>query len=119
TRLFLRCGAAYLSFMSHPAEDDRLADGQPLPRPLDGPERARVGPHLPPEVLHRLIRQAGLDRCVDLVEVLSREQLTAVLDLDLWHTPFRGGGEQLDTDRFGEWLEALVGRDAATAARVV
>ena len=104
--------------MAHPAEDERLADRNQLQRRLDGPELARVAPHLPPEVLHRLIRQAGLERCVDLVEALSREQLTAVLDLDLWHAPLPGGAEELDADRFGEWLETLVGRDAATAARV-
>jgi hypothetical protein len=105
--------------MAHPAEDERLADRNQLQRRLDGPELARVAPHLPPEVLHRLIRQAGLERCVDLVEALSREQLTAVLDLDLWHAPLPGGAEELDADRFGEWLETLVGRDAATAARVL
>ena len=86
----------------------RPAEGQRLARLLEGPELGRVAPHLPPEVLHRLIRRAGLEHCVELVEALSREQLTAVLDLDLWSAPLASGDEQFDADRFGEWMEALV-----------
>ena len=97
----------------------RPAEGQRLARLLEGPELGRVAPHLPPEVLHRLIRRAGLEQCVELVEALSREQLTAVLDLDLWSAPRASGDEQFDADRFAEWVEALVDRDVATAARVV
>ncbi|PYQ46254.1 MAG: hypothetical protein DMF77_01545, partial [Acidobacteria bacterium] len=100
-------------------DSDRAADGQRLQRVLEGPELATVAPHLPPEVLHRLIRHAGLEQCVDLVEALSREQLAAVLDLDLWRAPLPGADAELDADRFGEWVEALVGRDAAAAARVI
>jgi hypothetical protein len=70
-------------------------------------------------VLHRLIRHAGLEQSVDLVATLSGKQLTAVLDLDLWRAPLAGADEELDADRFGEWVEALAGRDAATAARVI
>jgi len=106
--------------MSKRTEDsDRAADGQRLQRFLEGPELATVAPHLPPEVLHRLIRHAGLEQCVDLVEALSRKQLAAVLDLDLWRAPLPGADEELDADRFGEWVEALVGHDAAAAARVI
>jgi hypothetical protein len=97
----------------------RPTEGQRLARVLEGAELARVAPHLPPEVVHRLIRAAGLERCVALVEALSREQLTAVLDLDLWSAPHASGDEQFDAERFAEWLEVLVSRDATTAARVV
>jgi len=106
--------------MAKRTEDgDRAADGQRLQRVLDGPELARVAPHLPPEVLHRLIRHVGLEQSVDLVEALSEKQLTAVLDLDLWRAPLAGADEELDADRFGDWVEALVARDAAAAARVI
>lgn len=106
--------------MSKRTEDsDRAANGQRLQRLLDVPELARVAPHLAPEVLHRLIRHAGLEQCVDLVEALSRKQLTAVLDLDLWRALLPGVDEELDADRFGEWVEALAARDADTAARVI
>ena len=106
--------------MSKSTKDgDRAADGQGLQRLLEGPDLARVAPHLAPEVLHRLIRHAGLEQCVDLVEAFSPKQLTAVLDLDLWRAPLSGADEELDADRFGEWVEALFGRDAATAARVI
>src|SRR4051812_37362078 len=94
---------------------DRAADGQRLQRLVDGPELARVAPHLAPEVLHRLIRHVGLEQSVELVEALSPTQLTAVLDLDLWSAPLPGANEELDADRFAEWMEALAGRDAATA----
>jgi hypothetical protein len=106
--------------MSKRREDgDRAADGRRLQRLLDGHDLARVAPRLAPEVLHRLIRHAGLEQCVDLVETFSRKQLTAVLDLDLWRAPLPGANGELDADRFGQWVEALVGRDAATAARVI
>ena len=106
--------------MSKRGEDGGpAANEQRLQRLLQGPELAKVAPHLPPEVLHRLIGHAGLEQCVDVVEALSRPQLTAVLDLDLWRSPLPGADEVLDTDRFGEWVETLVGRDAATAARVI
>ena len=36
------------------------------------------------------------------------EQLTSVLDLDLWRHAQPGRDEQFDADRFGEWLEVLV-----------
>jgi hypothetical protein len=98
---------------------DRGADGRRLERLLEGPELARVAPHLAPETLHRLIRHVGLEKSVDLVEALSAKQLTAVLDLDLWRAPLPGADEELDADRFGEWMEALAGRDAETAARVI
>ena len=96
-----------------------LAQGQRRARLREGSELARVAPHLAPEVLHRLIRHAGLDRCLDMVEALGREQLGAVLDLDLWTAAAPGGDEQFDADRFGEWVEALVDRDPAAGARVV
>jgi hypothetical protein len=99
--------------------DGRPADGQALARLLDMPQLAKVVPHVAPEVLHRLIRHAGLERCVDIVEAASRDQLRLILDLDLWRAPRAGGDEEFDAERFGEWIETLVDRDAATAAAVV
>src|SRR5688500_8794077 len=101
-------------------EDGRTDDGpRRLRRLLERPELARVAPHLAPEVVHRLIRHAGLEPCVDLVEASTREQLAAILDLDLWRAPRPGRDEELDADRFGHWVETLVDHDAATAARVI
>ncbi len=109
--------------MSHRAGDNgdegRPADGQELAHLSDTQQLARVVPHLAPEVLHRLIRRAGLERCVDLVEAATGGQLTAILDLDLWRASQPARDEQFDTDRFGEWIEGLVDRDPAAAARVV
>jgi hypothetical protein len=100
-------------------DDDRPADRQQLQRLLEMPQLARVVPHLAPEVLQRVIRHVGLDRSVDLVEAATAEQLTAVLDLDLWGPSPAGRDEAFDADRFGEWIENLVHGDPSAAARVV
>lgn len=100
-------------------DDRRLTEGQALARLLDLPQLAKVVPYLAPAVLHRLIRHAGVERCVDLVEAATGDQLRAILDLDLWGASQTGQDELFDAERFGEWIEALVGRDAAAAARVV
>jgi hypothetical protein len=107
--------------MPKPIREDGPADDGPrrLLRLLDRPDLARLAPHLAPEVVHRLIRHAGLETCVDLVEASTPEQLAAILDLDLWRAPGPGGDEELDADRFVHWVETLVDRDAATAARVI
>ncbi len=99
--------------------DGYPADDQQLARLPDMPQLARLVPHLAPEVLHQVIRRIGIEGCVDLVEAATAEQLTAIGDLDLWGATQPGCDEQLDIDRFGEWVESLVDRDAATAARVV
>lgn len=100
-------------------EDDRLANLHPLKGLLDMPQLARIVPHLAPEVLHRVIRHAGLDQCADLVVAATPEQLTAILDLDLWTASAAGRDEAFDADRFGEWIECLVARDPVAAVRVV
>src|SRR5262245_19845914 len=98
--------------------DGRRSGGLLLQRP-DGPGLVRTVPDLPPEHLHRLIRHAGLEASVDLIEAATDAQLAAVLDIDLWDASRPGCDEAFDADRFGEWVDSLVGRDAAIAARVV
>src|SRR5947208_8435438 len=90
-----------------------------LARLLDTPFLARVVPHLPPETLHQLIRYCGLDACGELVTSATPEQLTSVLDLDLWRHAQPGRDEQFDADRFGEWLGLLVDTGETVAARIV
>ena len=89
--------------------DDRLA------RLLDSPFLARVIPHLAPEALHQLIRYRGLDACGEIVTSATPEQLTSLLDLDLW----RGNEDRFDVHRFGEWLEVLVDTGDSVGARTV
>jgi hypothetical protein len=91
----------------------------PLARLLDAPQLARLVPHLPPETLHQLIRHNGLHACAELVASATPEQLTSVLDLDLWRHARPGRDEQFDADRFGEWVEALVDTGETVAARIV
>jgi hypothetical protein len=90
-----------------------------LARLLDAPHLARLVPHLAPETLHQLIRHCGLDACGALVVSATPEQLTTVLDLDLWRHAQAGRDEQFDVDRFGEWLEVLVDTGDSVAARTV
>ena len=90
-----------------------------LARVLDAPHLAQVVPHLAPETLHQLIRHGGLDACGELVASATPEQLTSVLDLDLWRHPQPGRDEQFDADRFGEWVELLVDTGETVAARIV
>jgi Family of unknown function (DUF6178) len=89
------------------------------PRLLDAPRLAQLVPHLPPETLHDLIRHTGLHARGELVAAATPEQLTSVLDLDLWRHARPGRDEQFDVDRFGEWVEVLVDTGEAVAARIV
>src|SRR5258708_6136305 len=88
-------------------------------RLLDAPHLARLVPHLAPETLHQVIRHRGLHACGELVASATPEQLTSVLDLDVWHHAQPGRDEQFDADRFGEWVEVLVDTGETVAARIV
>jgi uncharacterized protein DUF6178 len=105
--------------MPHRTRDGGRAAELRRLRLLDRTGLARRVPRLAPEALHRLIRRAGLEDCVDLLEAASDPQLAALLDLDLWAAPEAGSDERFDADRFGDWVEGLVERDAAAAARLV
>ena len=72
-----------------------------------------------PEALHQLVLHHGVEACTDLIAAATPEQVTAVLDLDLWRPIAPGEDARFDADRFGEWLEALVDADPAVAARIV
>src|SRR4029077_5704304 len=62
----------------------RRSSRKSLARVVDAPHLARLVPHLAPETLHQLIRHSGLHDCGELVASATPEQLTSVLDLDLW-----------------------------------
>jgi hypothetical protein len=102
---------------SGPPATRSVPDGQGLlARILDTPHLAQVVPRLKPEVLHRVIQTCGLEDCGDLVALATPDQLQAVFDLDLWRPARPGLDEQLDPERFGQWLEVLMESGAATAA---
>ena len=90
-----------------------------LARLLETSQFARVVPHLAPDTLHQLIRYRGLDACSELVAAATPDQLTSVLDLDLWRSRQPGRDDQFDEERFAEWLELLVDADEEMAARIV
>jgi len=95
-----------------------IAASTPLARLLESPRLARIVPRLSPEVLHLVIRDHGLDACGALIAAATPQQLTTVLDLDLWRTT-PGRDDRFDEQRFGAWLETLMEEDEAVAARVV
>ena len=110
--------------MSKHAEPRRLDTPPPqstsaLARLLDTPHLAQVVSRLTPEVLHQVIQHHGLDACGALVAAATPQQVTAILDLDLWRPAAAGGTEQFDVPRFGAWLEALMEEGEAVAARVI
>lgn len=88
-----------------------------LDRLLNTPDLAKIVPHLQPEVLHRVIQICGLEDCAAFVALATPEQISRVLDLDLWRVRTRGGDEEFDADRFGAWLEVLMESGAALAAQ--
>jgi hypothetical protein len=102
-----------------PAPGEARSVDHRLARLLDTPLLARIVPHLAPEALHQLVRRHGLDACGTLVTSATPAQLTSLLDLDLWRRTQPGRDEQLDVERFGEWLEVLIDAGDSVAARTV
>jgi hypothetical protein len=92
---------------------DRIA------RLLDRSDLAHLVPHLAPETLQTIIYAHGLDACGALIAGATPDQLTAVLDLDLWRGVAAGQDERFDAVRFADWLALLAGMDDADAARIV
>jgi hypothetical protein len=90
-----------------------------LARLIDTPHLAQVVSRLSADVLHQVIRHHGLDACAALVAAATPQQVTAILDLDLWRPAAAGGTERFDAARFGDWLEALMEEGEAVAARVI
>src|ERR1044072_5485815 len=90
-----------------------------LARLIDTPHLAQVVSRLSADVLHQVIRHHGLEACGALVAAATPQQVTAILDLDLWRPAAAGGAELFDVARFGDWLETLVEEGEAVAARVI
>ena len=101
-----------------PARSDAGGAKDLLARLLDTSHLARIVPRLSPEVLHHLIRDHGLDACGALVAASTPQQVTSLLDLDLWRTA-PGRDDQFDERRFGSWLEMLMEAGEDVAVRVV
>mgnify|MGYP006951126270 CR=1 FL=1 len=74
---------------------------------------------LPPEALHGLIQACGIEDCAELLTLASAEQLSAVVDLDLWRTEQAGRDQQFDADRFCAWIEALAESGIDRAAETI
>lgn len=111
------------------ASDARLTGQRPkqqagdaralLARLTETPSLARAIPRLAPEQLYAVVQRCGLEDCGELLTLATSEQLSAVLDLDLWRIDHTAGEERFDASRFCAWLEALLESGAAAAARSV
>jgi hypothetical protein len=75
-----------------------------------------VVPQLPPELLHRVIQTYGLEDCAELVALATPSQLVHIVDLDLWRAAHSGLDERFDAERFGVWLDMLLGLGGTAAA---
>jgi hypothetical protein len=100
-----------------PARRERRDTRRLLDRILDTPRLAHVVPQLPPEVLHSVIQNCGLEDCGELVALATPGQLAAVFDLDLWRPAQPGLDEEFNADRFGLWLEVMIESGASLAAQ--
>jgi hypothetical protein len=47
------------------------------------------------------------------------EELTAVLDLELWRPATAGQDERFDAERFAEWLDLIIDADESASARIL
>lgn len=90
-----------------------MADSRPLlVRLLNTPNLAKIVPNLQPAVLHRVIERCGLEDSAELIALATPEQLTKVLDVDVW----RGLDDAFDADRFGVWISVLMQAGSEVAA---
>jgi len=90
-----------------------------LQRLLNAPDLAKIVPQMPPEQLHRVITTCGLEDCAEVLALVTPEQLTRILDVDVWRAGAPGTDEQFDTDRFGLWIAVLMEAGPTVAAEKV
>src|SRR5262245_19998159 len=94
-----------------------MADSRPLlERLLNTPNLEKIVPNLTPAVLHRVYERFGLEDSAELVALATPEQLTQVLDVDVWRAPAPGIDQAFDAERFGLWISVLMESGAETAA---
>ena len=79
-----------------------------LARVLQQPDLVAAVRALPPRALGALVRRIGLEDAGELVALVTPEQLTRILDEDVWTTARPGGDETFDDQRFALWLEVLL-----------
>ena len=87
-----------------------------LARVLDEPALVEAVRHLPAAALATLVDQVGLEDAGEIVALATPEQLTGVLDADIWQSDRPGADEALDAERFAVWIEVLLESGAALAA---
>lgn len=74
---------------------------------LDRSELVAAIRELPPPALHRLIERIGVEDSGDLISLATTEQITALLDEDLWRGDESGFDTNFDPGRFTLWLQVM------------
>lgn len=81
----------------------RNASGQDKYRLLlDARDSEELVRRLPSQEVYLLIKDIGIEDCIELLAMMSTEQLTTLFDLDFWQ------GEELNSPAVLEWLAMLL-----------
>lgn len=94
--------------LSRATLNHRPSPTQLLARVLEMPELTRQVQALPGAVLAKLIAEVGLEDAGELVALATPEQLSQVLDEDLWRSAKHGQDPTFDSERFLVWLEVML-----------
>jgi hypothetical protein len=73
---------------------------------INAPDSKLAVHQLAPQVLYSLVAQVGLSGAIEILELASREQLSAVIDFHVWKK------DEIDIDRINEILELTDATDS-------
>lgn len=74
---------------------------------ISHPQAAKLVRAMDPQLLFGLVKEAGVDDAMELVELASVDQLQAFVDFDVWQR------DELDLASFSEWMSVFLQSDDA------
>jgi hypothetical protein len=86
----------------------RLSPRALVSRLLDAPNFAALVQELPAPALGRIVQHIGLEDSAEILQCATSEQLSELLDTDVWHSFKPGEDETFDAQRFTLWLEVML-----------
>ena len=84
-----------------PVDFEKLSGTGKINAILDLPDTSSFVQSLAPDSLYLLMRDIGVEDCLDLLPLTTLEQRRAFIDLDAWR------GAELDTVELDSWLSTL------------
>lgn len=91
-----------------------------LARVLDTPNLPQQVRALPAAAFAKLVGRIGLEDSAELIALATTEQITEVLDGQIWRNARPGHTEVFDPDRFRTWLAILLeGGEAVVAQKLI